>query len=378
MARYAIGLLEASGYLDKVEPVNFTTFASPHVGVRTPIKGLHSHMWNVLGARTISMSGRQLFMIDDFRDTGKPLLSILADPNSIFMRGLAKFRHRSAYANIVNDRSTVFYTTAISKIDPFPDPEKTNFNYVKGYSSVIIDPDMHVLPQSQVKKLDDHEKGSLWELSSIRARLHKVYDKVSFFLILALFVPVTSVLFLLNSVVQNFLSQQRIKLYEQGKTDILPGRYRFPLFIQDMRGAVEDVFENLNASQPNEYLSKQDEEYNKQVIRQRRMSRQKSTQTDSKLKYKEEEEEADQQHRPLQRQTEVDAGQTEHEFPILALTPAQFEIIDSLNAVGFRKYPVYIHNARHSHAAIIVRMPRESFYEGKIVVKHWLDNEFYI
>ncbi|OKL62373.1 hypothetical protein UA08_02267 [Talaromyces atroroseus] len=363
VARYAIGLLEASGYLDKVEPVNFTTFASPHVGVRTPIKGLHSHMWNVLGARTISMSGRQLFMIDDFRDTGKPLLSILADPNSIFMRGLARFKNRSVYSNIVNDKSTVFYTTAISKVDPFPNPEGTHFNYVKGYEPVIIDPDMHVLPREQVQA----------DKESVLTRLYTLFDKVSFALILSVFIPVGSVLFLLNSVVQNFLSQQRIKLYEQGKTDLLPGRYRVPLIMQDVRGAVEDVFENLNSSQANEYLSEQDAEYHKQVKLQKRMSQRKSIPTEDKHN-----EEVEEEQRPLLQQTEFDAGQTESEFPILALTPAQFEIIDSLNAIGFRKYPVYIHKARHSHAAIIVRMARASFSEGKIVVKHWLDNEFHL
>jgi hypothetical protein len=63
-------------------------------------------------------------------------------------------------------------------------------------------------------------------------------------------------------------------------------------------------------------------------------------------------------------------------FPTLALTPSQFAIIDSLNSLGFRKYPVYIHNHRHSHAAIIVRMPKKGFEEGRIVVKHWLDAEF--
>lgn len=60
----------------------------------------------------------------------------------------------------------------------------------------------------------------------------------------------------------------------------------------------------------------------------------------------------------------------------LALTPAQFSIIESLNSVGFRKYPVWIHNHSHSHAAIIVRMAKKGFEEGKVVVKHWLDNEF--
>lgn len=85
VARYALGLLYMRGWLEKLEPVNFTTFVTPHVGVRTPLKGIQNHMWNVLGARTVSMSGSQLFMVDSFRDTGKPLLGILADPESIFI-----------------------------------------------------------------------------------------------------------------------------------------------------------------------------------------------------------------------------------------------------------------------------------------------------
>lgn len=351
MARYAIGLLEANGTLDKLEPVNFTTFVSPHVGVRSPIKGWPSHMWNVLGARTISISGRQLFMIDDFRGTGKPLLSLLADPNSIFIRGLAKFKNRSAYANIVNDRSTVFYTTAISKIDPFPDPEKANINYVDGYEQVIINPDQYVLPTQEATE----------ETPSYFAGLSKTfkgfYATASSYLFIALFLPIATVLFLLNSVVQNMLSQQRIKSYEQGKTALLPGRYRVPLIMQDVRGAVEDVFENFNASQSNEYLSDQerdDEEHNTRI---RRHSLKQAVEK-----------------RPQLESTAEEADTSE--YPLLALTPAQFEIIDSLNAVGIKKYPVYIHKARHSHAAIIVRMPKPGFSEGKIVVRHWLDHGF--
>ncbi|CRG92647.1 hypothetical protein PISL3812_09710 [Talaromyces islandicus] len=364
VARYAIGLLQANGWLDKVEPVNFTTFVSPHVGVRSPIKGFPNHIWNVLGARTVSMSGRQMFMIDDFRGTGKPLLSVLADPNSIFMRGLAKFRRRTAYANIVNDRSTVFYTTAMSKTHPFPHPEKTTFNYIKGYEPVVIDPDMHVLPPAPQETSQVGESASF--ASSITKQLRTFFAAAPFYVFITIFIPIGAVLFLLNSVVQNQLSRNRIRMYEQGKTYLLPGRYRVPLVMQDMRGAVEDVFENVNASQGNEYLSERDEEYTKQRTQQRRLSRQKSISSEEKGRPG-----------PLQQQQQP-AEADESEFPILALTPAQFDIIDSLNAVGFRKYPVYIHKVRHSHAAIIVRMPKPGFSEGKIVVQHWLDREFYI
>lgn len=304
-------------------------------------------------------------MIDDFRGTGRPLLSVLADPNSIFMRGLAKFRHRTAYANIVNDLSTVFYTTAMSKTDPFPHPEKTSFNYIKGYEPVIIDPDMHFLPPAPKDPSEGVEGSSLVTL--ITRQLRTFVSAVPFYMFITIFIPIGTVVFLLNSVVQNQLSRNRIRLYEQGKTYLLPGRYRVPLLMQDVRGAVEDVFENVNASQGNEYLSERDEQYTKQRTQQRRLSRQKSI---SSVEGKD-------RAGPLQQQQPAESAD-ESEFPILALTPAQFDIIDSLNAIGFKKYPVYIHKARHSHAAIIVRMPKASFSDGKIVVQHWLDHEFYI
>jgi hypothetical protein len=69
------------------------------------------------------------------------------------------------------------------------------------------------------------------------------------------------------------------------------------------------------------------------------------------------------------------AGVLTH-YPKLALTHEQFDIVDSLNAVGIRKYPVHIQKHRHSHAAIIVRVEKDGFREGKIVMQHWLDNEF--
>lgn len=140
VARYAIGLLSSKGLFDSLTPVNFTTFATPHLGVRTPLTGFPNHLWNVLGARTLSTSGRQLFTIDNFRDTGRPILSVLSDPDSIFIHALGRFQNRALYTNIVNDRSAVFYTTGISRTDPYVDLTKVNLHYLKGYEPVILDP----------------------------------------------------------------------------------------------------------------------------------------------------------------------------------------------------------------------------------------------
>ncbi|SCV61410.1 related to lipase/serine esterase [Fusarium fujikuroi] len=136
VSRYAVGLLYGKGILDKFECMNFMTFASPHLGVRTPLDGLLNNIWNVLGARTLSVSGQQLFTIDKFRDTGRPLLAVLADPDSIFMSGLKKFKRRTLYSNIVNDRTVLHYTSAITKHDPYADLDKVNLNYLKGYEGM--------------------------------------------------------------------------------------------------------------------------------------------------------------------------------------------------------------------------------------------------
>ena len=350
IARYAIGLLHNQGVLDKLEPLNFTTFASPHVGVRTPLKGLRSHIWNGLGARTISMSGQQLFLIDEFRDTGRPLLSVLADPESIFIQGLKKFRHRSVYANIINDRSVVFYTSALSKVDPFHDLENISINYVKGYDDVIIDRDNYLLPVTP----ENSHGGS----SRIWKQCKSLASGLPFYLLLLILVGPAATIFLANSAVQTVRSRKRIRLHGEGKNGKLFGRYRVPLLVQDVQHAMEEVFENVNARQEPAYLSGSETEETELSNRHPNISK-----SDRAGEYE-----------PI---SNVSAEGSSN-FPTLALLPEQFAIIDSLNAVGFHKYPVHIHKHRHSHAAIIVRVLKESFTEGKNVMKHWLDNEFVV
>ncbi|EKV07474.1 Lipase/serine esterase, putative [Penicillium digitatum PHI26] len=354
LARYAIGLLNARGWLDRLEPMNFTTFATPHVGVRAPLKGYKDQIFNVLGPRTISASGRQMWLIDSFRDTGRPLLGVLADPESIFIAGLKKFRQRSVYANIVNDRSVAFYTSGLSKVDPFRDLEDVKINYVKGYEDVIIDPDLHVLPPAERKA--GTVAGRFWK------KVKSVTRSIPLSLLLLVLVPLASVLFLINAGIQTFRSSKRIRLHEVGENGKRFGRYRVPVLIQDVQHVMEQAFENVNAIQEPAYLSNSDTEVSEVAPeKSARSSVSKSAQNDA------ESESVAARHSST---TEVST------YPKLALTHEQFGIIDSLNAVGIRKYPVHIQKHHHSHAAIIVRVEKDGFREGKIVMKHWLDNEF--
>ncbi|KAF9893050.1 hypothetical protein FE257_012461 [Aspergillus nanangensis] len=380
VARYAVGLLYARGWFDKLEPVNFTTFASPHVGARRPLKGLQSYLWNSLGPRVISMSGRQLFMVDSFRDTGRPLLSILADQDSIFIQALTRFKHRSIYANVVNDRSTSFYATFISTGDLFQDPERARITYVKGYEPVIVDVSVEIDPSIP----PEHEPPvSLPLATRIRQWTSWVTSNIRPWLFLLLFFSIALPLFLMSSVLEGFRSRQRIRLHEEGKSGITVRHYRVPFLVQN---AMEEAFENINAGQSPEYLSDTEEVKNRQDMR---LQPRTPSSNNSTLLSK--------QHRTPKPNGNIstnpsisdpedlsseDSGESgadgKRHRPRLALTADQFSIVESLNSVGFRKYPVYIHNHRHSHAAIIVRAPKKEFDEGKLVIQHWLDKEFEI
>ncbi|KAF2102739.1 lipase/serine esteras-like protein [Rhizodiscina lignyota] len=339
VARYAVGLLYNRGWFEKLEPVNFTTFATPHLGVRTPLVGYHNHLWNVLGARMLSMSGRQLFLTDKFRDTGRPLLSVLADPDSIFIRALSRFRNRSLYANIVNDRSAVYYTTSISKTDPFVKPDAIKINYVPGYDDIIVDAKNPVSPRDE---------------EALYQRLYgggrNFIRRMPFFAFICIFLPVALTVFSVTSVVQTARSKQRIKLHEAGKLGIKTGMYRIPLMIQDVRQTTEDIYENVANTHDQEYLPDDSIE----AMGQESPLLSKSNREQEKL-------------------ANGDSPAHTLEFPTLALTSDQFAMVQALDDVGFEKHPVHIHNVNHSHAAIIVRMPVERFYEGKVVIRHWLE-----
>lgn len=357
VARYAIGLLYAKGVLDELECMTFTAFASPFLGVRTPLQGTANHIWNVLGARTLSTSGRQLFTIDKFRDTGRPLLAILADPNSIFIKGLAKFQRRTLYTNITNDRSAVHYTTGISKTDPYTYLDKIRVNYVKGYEEVILDP---AHPVEQIPPY-------MWKKETFLESAWKWTRRAPLILTLVVLVPIGIVAFLLNAVVQNVRSSKRIALHEKGQAGINIADYRPPLLTEIRRG-VEDAYEELSNFQSVEYLGLSDDEGDASEPEKTALLGE-SEESIEKVTAKRASE------RNILR---LERKQSQPGQPTLALAPCQFEMITGLDSVGWRKYPVWIHNDRHSHAAIIVRMEKKTFAEGHVVLKHWLNEEFLI
>ncbi|KFX98790.1 hypothetical protein O988_04197 [Pseudogymnoascus sp. VKM F-3808] len=354
VGRYTVGLLESRGFFDHIEAINFTTISTPHLGVRSPNRAVISQIFNVLGPQMLSMSGKQLFMVDNFRETGRPILEVMSDPNSIFINGLRRFKRHSLYANIINDRTAPFFTTGISKIDPFVDLKAVDIGYIDGYEDVILDPTHPFSPK---------QKKILTLFSKLKLDASYFFGNLHIFVLIALLIPIGTLAFLINAGIQTIRSSSRIRLHESGLAGIDPSSYRTP-FLMDIREAVEDAYGNLNNAKSQEYLStppsaaESEDESNSNGR--------------SKLSN-------DAAEKPPRSATHTSAGGISNSdaspkgIPTLALTPEQFTMIRNLDSVGWRKYFVHIHKQRHSHAAIIVRKDREDFSEGYVVLRHWLD-----
>ena len=330
VARYAVGLLYKSGLFDTIQPINFCTFATPHLGVRAPRKGNMSDFWNFMGSRTLSTSGQQMFLMDTFRDSGRPLLSILADRTSIFVKGLALFKNKWLYANTTNDRSVPFFTAGISPQDPYIDLEEIDVHPLPDQTDPVILNPTH--PVSKRKSRREPPKNGPWVSEQTRSSL-------PFYALFFTLMPIAVPTFLLNSVYQTYKSTQRIKLHEDGQAGISLGRYRIPL-LEEAQVVQDKMIERINSAQGEEYLPTPPPE---------------SASTESLAKP------------TIPRSME---GGSE-DFPTLALTEGQFEMIEGLDSLGFEKFHVHIQKHRHTHAAIVVRVDKVGFEEGKVVVGHW-------
>lgn len=362
VARYALGILHTRGWFEKIKPINFTTFATPHLGARSPMKGFGGRFWNYIGSRTLSVSGRQIFIVDTFRDTGRPLLSLLADPDSIFISALKRFKNRSLYANIVNDRTANYYTTAFSSTDPFTQINELDITYQEGYHNVILDPSAPVKLQTEKPIRTFNQR--------VSKRAETFSKTAPFYFFFTAFFPLFFTAFMINSTVQYFNSRRRIQLHEQNHV----AGYRLPELTQKIQRAIQDTYENANAAQEPEYLPGQSEAATTKSGNDAKPVEPSKSSLANGAAHSAEFKGA----RKDSFQTGGDVENKQAQFPTLALVPEQFAMIRTLDDCGFRKYLVHIHKSNHSHAAIIVRRNMASFSDGKVVVDHWLQESFEI
>lgn len=320
IARYVVGLLYNDGLFNTVEPVNFTTFASPHLGVRSPKTGYQNDTWNWLGSNLLSVSGQQLYLTDNFRDTGRPLLDILADPGSTFIKGLQRFEKRTIYANIHHDPAVPYYSASFSKSDPFVNLEAVDLHYLADSKDIILDPRRPVTP----KHTAPPQQGWLQNLSLSES----TRNSLPFYAFAATVLPIGLPVFLANAGYQTYQSAARVKAHETGDQLDLK-RYRLPLF-EETQKLQDAAVEGLNNATTEEYLPTP----------------------------------------PPEVSTDAAGEGSEGQWRTLALTPQQFSMVEQLDKVGFTKFACHI-RIRRAHACMIVRSPNSNFEEGKVICDHW-------
>lgn len=82
VARYAVGILFSQDFFQKIQPVSFTTFATPHLGI--PDYGtFFTRTAEFLGTRLLSRTGEQFFAKDKFSPDGRPLLLVMSDKGEL-------------------------------------------------------------------------------------------------------------------------------------------------------------------------------------------------------------------------------------------------------------------------------------------------------
>ncbi|KXN87448.1 hypothetical protein AN958_08879 [Leucoagaricus sp. SymC.cos] len=118
IARYMLGILEHRHFFDNVEPINFVTIATPHLGLLN-YPSMVSSLMSTFVPKLLSRTGEQFYCLDTWSNTGRPLIEVMADPNEVFYKTLSRFKYLRLYANAINDATVPYCTSAIETQDVF-------------------------------------------------------------------------------------------------------------------------------------------------------------------------------------------------------------------------------------------------------------------
>ena len=148
-ARYAASLMfdEESRTMLGLKPCTFLTTATPHLGVGpwgyfSVVPGWARRLWS----KNLGRSVMELCLRDgDTRESGKPLLVEMAEPDSKFIKAPAAFERRCAYANATNDFLVSYETASISPeyVDPAKEREWRSLDAPQIVEEFEHDPDVY-------------------------------------------------------------------------------------------------------------------------------------------------------------------------------------------------------------------------------------------
>ncbi|KAK9434301.1 putative serine esterase-domain-containing protein [Lipomyces doorenjongii] len=350
IARYVVGELYNSGFFNEIKPMNFTTFATPHLGTCSEKPGFARWGFNYYGRNWLSQSGRDMFLGND------GIVPKLADPEGYHYRALTKFERLSLYANITNDRSVPFFTAFMSERDPFTDLVNCKPQYVDKYEPVILDlsREMKILPTPVKRKWSRRD--------------------YIFFTVLFTVGPIILLGALITITVSAQLSERRIRqLYQSSASpsrsvEMMQQSGKNVTEAELMQDVVEDLLDATGAEEQDARSTNDGTQY------------QSSISDDSSVKNASSHKTRISSVSTLNTIcSSVVAHKVRHPDSVgkyspekaLDLEEVQIRMCNEMNKLEWNKYAVQIHQTLHSHAAIVNR--KGQLPEGDIVLGHWAE-----
>ncbi|KAG0024806.1 hypothetical protein BGZ80_006080 [Entomortierella chlamydospora] len=368
IGRFVVGLMDMEKFFDPVdeggrgiEPFYFVTMATPHLGIRQPPKSTWSKMYNYVSSRMLSRSGEQMHMIDDYVDK-KPLLLVMTEPDSIFIKALQRFKRRAVYCNIRNDRSVPFWTASFSDADPFHELEAMEIQYHSGYSSVIESFEHY--DTETLTRLKNEREESLKSLSFAKRTSKRIssmpWKKYAFFGILGPFLIPLWIIFASTTISYQGISSRKRTKHMVAASKVLQRIRHLSSTTKLDRYRDDDDNEDNNNSEENRSTDKDTKEQDVVV----------TVVNDSSAS-------------PSSSSTTLSDGEetttvVSYSFPDLKsirplpLLPVQIEASRNLNKLEWKKNIIHI-EALNAHASIVVREKRFMHDGGVAAVQHAVD-----
>lgn len=401
ISRYAIGVLHHQKYFEGIEPVNFVTFCTPHIGAVNRGTKWHSRSLNAVSSYFLAHTGSQMFLNDMMlvktersgeKTEELPLLVWMAEPSSRFFIALSNFKYKALYANTINDRRTCWFTSAISTTDPFnsmvnQELSAYDLEYVKGYEPTVIDISKPI-SFAKLRNLDtiNLKKRTIipriWNFSRILGRLLIIGPIWAVWLIISAIIERVR----MNKRVSSFFNETSLlHLYENSHNQKVLKEQNKDQHPQDsFVSSLESGFNSRLRDQTDLFvesifdaMSSEDYKDYEDVISKTK-SREVSGQTTPNL---EAQSSGVARNRNLNdltksRQGPVNLkGKRVVDFRI-NLSSSEKYIIERLNTLDWQKFPICIRNTKATHAAAVARHPDPNFEEGKTVVKHFINEIF--
>lgn len=258
ISRYLIGVLNEIGFFEMVEPVFFTTFATPHVGIQFFNDNIFDHAANKVGQYLFGKSGREMFMTDHDK-----ILMQMADSEGVYYKGLNKFRKHILLSNVKNDRTVAFNTSFITEYSPFDNWSNIKIKYLKGLQQsrigkIYVKPKFVDLNRSiqMTRSEDEVFAGNIQEQTSI-FRSNRIFRFLIIFLVSFFLLPFWIPLVLCSSLFASIYSMikiriipaPKIKLHWQRVLDSVYGSS--PVDVEDAKIGLQNRNERKSMSKQN-------------------------------------------------------------------------------------------------------------------------------